>query len=82
MDSSDDTMPASLLPQARDKSRGGYSIACTSASKKKRAVDRSSSDKDEDDSDSGNEKDDKERVYVPVTNQAVNYLMEGKDVGD
>ncbi len=32
MDSSDDTMPASLLLQARNKSRGGTSIAHTSAS--------------------------------------------------
>jgi hypothetical protein len=39
-------------------------------------------DKDEDDSDSGNEKNNKERDYNPVTNQAVNDLMKGKDVGD
>jgi hypothetical protein len=45
-------------------------------------VDHSSFDKDEDDSDSGNEKDGKERDYIPVTNQAVNDLMEGTDVGD
>jgi hypothetical protein len=82
VDSSDDTMPASLLPQARNKSRGGTSIARTSAFKKMRGVDRSSFDKDEDDSDSGDEKDDKERDYVPVTNRAVNDSMEGKDVGD
>jgi hypothetical protein len=82
VDSSDDTMPASLLPQARNNSHGGTSIACTSASKKKRGVDHSLLDKDEDDSDSGNEKDNKERDYVPVTNRAVNDLMEGKNVGD
>jgi hypothetical protein len=35
---SDDTMPALLLPQARNKSHGGTSIAHTSASKKKRGV--------------------------------------------
>jgi hypothetical protein len=75
-------MPASLLPQARNKSHGGTSIACTSASKKKRGVDHSLFDKDEDDSNSGDEKDNKERDYVPVTNQAVNDLMEGKDVRD
>ncbi len=45
-------------------------------------VDPSWFDEDEDDSDRGNEKDNKERDYVPVTNQAVNDLMEGKDVGD
>ncbi len=45
-------------------------------------VDPSCFDEDQDDSDSGNEKDNKERDYVPVTNQAVNDLMEGKDVGD
>jgi hypothetical protein len=39
-------------------------------------------DEDEDDSDSGDEKGNKERDYVPVTNQVVNDLMEGKDVGD
>jgi hypothetical protein len=50
--------------------------------KKKRGVDHSLFDKDEDDSNSGNEKEDKERDYVPVTNQAVNYLMEGKNVWD
>ncbi len=82
MDSSDDASSASLLPKARNKSRGGSSIACTSASKKKRRGDRSSFDKDEDDSYNGNEKDDKERDYIPVTNQAVNDLMEGKDIGD
>ncbi len=64
---SDDTMPASLLPQARNKSHGGTSIACTFASKKKRGVDHSLFDKDEDDSDSGDEKDNKERDYVPVS---------------
>jgi hypothetical protein len=39
-------------------------------------------DEDEDDSNSGNEKDAKERDYVPVINWAVNDLMEEKDVGD
>ncbi len=82
MDSSDDAMPASLLPQAQNKSRGGSSIACTSASKKKRGIDPSLFDENEDGFDSGNEKDDNERDYVPVNNQAVNDLMEGKDVWD
>jgi hypothetical protein len=50
--------------------------------KRRGGVDHSLFDKDEDDSHSGDEKDDKERDYVPVTNQAVNDLMEGKDVGD
>ncbi len=39
-------------------------------------------DKDEDDLESGNKKDNKERDYVPVTNRAVNDLMERKDVED
>ncbi len=65
-----------------NKSRGGSSIAHTSASKKKTEVDCSLFDKDEDDSNSGNEKDTKERDYVQVTNPAVNYSMEWKDVGD
>jgi hypothetical protein len=82
LDSSDDVMPASLLPQAMNKSHGGSSIARSSASKKKRGFDHPSFDEDEDDSNSGNEKDDKERDYVPVPNQAVNDLMEGKDIGD
>ncbi len=56
MDSSDDTSSALLLPQARNKSRGGSSIVCTSAFKKKRGVDRSLFDKHEDDSVSGDEK--------------------------
>ncbi len=81
MDSSDDASSASLLPQARNKSRGGSSIACTSASKKKRGVDRSLLDKGEDDSNSGNEKDNKERDYIPVTNQAVNDSMERRMLG-
>jgi hypothetical protein len=45
-------------------------------------VDHSLFDKDEDVSNSGDEKDGNERDCVPVTNQAVNDLVEGKDVGD
>jgi hypothetical protein len=82
VDSSDDASSASLLPQARNKSHCGSSIAPTSEFKKKRGVDCSSFDKDEDDFDSDYKEDNKERDYIPVTNQAVNDLMEGKDVGD
>jgi hypothetical protein len=81
VDSFDDTMLASLLPQAGTRVVVFLPLLVL-LHQKKRGVDRSLFDKDEDDSDSGDKKDNKERDYVPVTKQAVNDLMERKYDGD
>ena len=65
------------------KRKGGThsSVASTSLSGKKRREGTLSSAED-DDEDHSIGKDDKDIDYVPVTNQAVNDIMEGKDGGE
>jgi hypothetical protein len=65
------------------KRSGGtpLSVASTSLSGKKRRGGTPSS-AEEDDEDHSIKKDDKDFDFVPVTNQAVNNIMEGKDGGE
>ena len=73
---------ASASLSRKKKSRGTpSSVVNTSLSGKKRRGGTPSSAED-DDEDHSIKKDDKDVDYVPVTNQTVNNIMEGKDGGE